>query len=63
MTVKQTRLNIINLAARLLENATKIRYGSVSATLKIHDGRIVDVTHSKTENTREQQEQEKEKRR
>ena len=53
----QERENIINIADRLCENAAKIRYGSVSATLKIHDGRVTDVTHSITENTREQKKQ------
>jgi hypothetical protein len=37
--------------------AEKIRYGSVSATLRIHDGRVVDVTHSTTQSTREQENQ------
>jgi hypothetical protein len=41
------------IAARLLEAAGKIRYGSAAVILKIHDGRIVDVTHTTTENTRE----------
>jgi hypothetical protein len=55
MTVNQARQNIINIAERLCENATKIRYGSVSATLRIHNGRVVDVTHSTTESKREQE--------
>jgi hypothetical protein len=57
MNTKKTRQKAINIAERLCENATKIRYGSVSAVLKIHDGRVVDVTHSTTENTREQEEE------
>ena len=48
--------HIINIADRLCENAEKIRYGSVSAMLKIHDGLVVDVTHSTTESTREKEE-------
>jgi hypothetical protein len=55
MTTNQSSQNIASIAKRLCENATKIRYGSVSTTLKIHDGRVVDVTHSTTENTREQE--------
>ena len=55
MSTLQARLKIVNIAKRLCENAEKIRYGSVSATLKIHDGRVVDVTHSTTESTREQE--------
>jgi hypothetical protein len=41
------------VANRLFENISKIRYGSASVTLKIHDGRIVDITHTVTESQRE----------
>jgi len=60
MSVNQTGKTIINIAERLNENAHKIRYGSVSATLKIHNGRVIDVTHSTTESTREQSEEKNE---
>jgi hypothetical protein len=53
MTINQERKNTIIIAERLCENATKIRYGSVSVTLKIHDGRVVSIIHTITENTRE----------
>jgi hypothetical protein len=53
MDVIQARQNVINIADRLCENATKIRYGSVSVTLKIHADRVVAATHSTTEATRE----------
>ena len=55
MIVKQTGQHIINIAERICENAAKIRYGSVTATLNIHNGRVVDVTHSTTESTREKE--------
>jgi hypothetical protein len=57
MTLNQAKQKVINIAERLCENAETIRYGSVSATLKIHNGRIVDVTHSTTESKREQEKQ------
>jgi hypothetical protein len=57
MSVNQTRQHIIDIAERICENAAKIRYGSVSATLKIHNGRVIDVTHSTTESKREWEEQ------
>jgi hypothetical protein len=57
MIENKVNQNIINIAERLCENAVKIRYGSVSATLNIHNGRVVDVTHSTTESTREQEKQ------
>jgi hypothetical protein len=58
MNVNQKEQKIINIAGRLCENATKIRYGSVSTTLTIHDGRVVTVTHSTTESKREKAENE-----
>lgn len=42
------------IAGRLVKTAGNVRFGSVSVNLKIHDGRIVDITHSVTESTREQ---------
>jgi len=56
MNVNQKEQKITKIAERLCENATKISYGSVSATLTIHDGRVVDVTHSTTERKREKEE-------
>jgi len=41
------------IVARLLSNATGIKFGSVSITANIHNGRIVNVVYSTTENTRE----------
>ena len=55
MTENQTKQHITSIVERLCENAGKIRYGSVCTTLKIHNGRVVDVTHSTTESTREQE--------
>lgn len=53
MTTNQARQNVENIAERLCENAARIRYGLVSAELKVHNGRVVDITYSTTENTRE----------
>jgi hypothetical protein len=41
------------IVARLLTNAADLKYGSVSVTAKLHDGRVVEVLYSTTENTRE----------
>ena len=41
------------IAAAMLQNAGSVRFGAVTVTLKVHDGRIVEVTHSKTTQTRE----------
>jgi len=56
MNVNQGEQKITKIAEQLCENATKINYGSVSATLTIHNGRIVSVTHSTTDNKREKEE-------
>jgi len=41
------------VAARLLSNAADLKYGSVSVTAKVHDGRVVEVVYATTESTRE----------
>jgi hypothetical protein len=41
------------IVVRLLTNAAELRYGSVTVTLKLHDGRVVSVTYTTTEQTRE----------
>ena len=40
--------HIAAIAERLAMDAAEVTYGSVSATLRLHKGRIVDVTHSVT---------------
>ena len=41
------------MVAQLLANAAGLRYGSVSVSAKLHDGRVVEVSYTKTEQTRE----------
>jgi len=55
MTLNQSEERVIRIAKKLCENVATIRYGSVTATLKIHNGRVVDVTHSTTESKREKE--------
>ena len=55
MTTNNTKHNITNIAERLCENAAKIHYGFVSATLQIHENKIVNITHSTTETTKEKE--------
>ena len=38
---------------RLMTNSTGLRYGTVSVAVKLHDGRVVQVLYSTTENTKE----------
>ena len=42
------------IVARLLANTVDLKYGSVSVTAKIHDGRVVEVLYATTENTRDE---------
>jgi hypothetical protein len=44
-----------SIANRLLETVGRVRFGTASAALKIHDGRVVDVTYTITESTREKE--------
>jgi len=49
------------IVARLLSNAAGLKFGSVSASVKIHSGRVVDVTYTTTESMRETETAETEK--
>jgi hypothetical protein len=42
-----------DIVTRLLANAAGLKYGTVSVSAKLHDGRVVEVAYSTTENTRE----------
>ena len=37
----------------LLTNAAGVRYGLISVSAKLHEGRIVEVSYSRTEQTRD----------
>jgi len=41
------------MITRLLNNAEGIKFGSVSISANLHNGRIMNVVYSTTENTRE----------
>jgi hypothetical protein len=43
------------IVAQLMSNAAGLRYGSVSVSAKFHDGRVVEVTYSKTELNKEKE--------
>jgi len=43
------------IVAQLLAIVADLRYGAVSVTAKLHDGKVVQVSYSKTEHTREQE--------
>jgi len=41
------------IVARLLSNAAGVKFGSVSITANIHNGRVMNIVYSTTESTRE----------
>ena len=41
------------IVAQLLANVARVRYGSVSVSAKLHDGRVVEVTYLTSEQTKE----------
>jgi len=43
------------IVTRLMANANGLKYGSVSVTAKVHDGRVVEVVYATTESTREKE--------
>jgi hypothetical protein len=53
MANDQIRQKAEGIVSRLLETAGNIRYGTAGVEFKIHNGRIVDVTHTVTESMRE----------
>jgi hypothetical protein len=53
MAANITKQRAESIAGRILENASKLRYGQIAVVLKVHDGRITEITHQVTESTRE----------
>ena len=43
------------MVAQLMANAVGLRYGSIAVSAKLHDGRVVEVSYLKTEQTRERE--------
>jgi len=48
------------MVARLMANAAGLRYGYVTASVKLHNGRVVEVSYSTTEKTNEKEPESKE---
>jgi len=47
---------VYKVAIRLFENAGKLNHGIVSATLTVHEGRVVSVCHETKETVRKREE-------
>ena len=52
-SVKFDTVKAEDIVNQLLNNAAGIRYGAISVSAKLHDGRIVEVSYSRTEHTRD----------
>ena len=52
-TGKLDKVKAEKIVAHLITSATGIQYGSVSVTVKLHEGRIVEVMYSRLEHTRD----------
>jgi len=55
MGVAMSKTKAEGIVAQLLANAVDLQYGSVTVTVKMHEGKVATVSYSKTENTREQE--------
>ena len=42
-----------DIVNQLLSNAACVRYGAISVSAKLHEGRVVEVSFSRTEHTRD----------
>ena len=45
------------IVGRLMANTAGLRYGCVAVSIKLHDGRVVQVLYSTTENIRDESQQ------
>jgi len=43
------------MVARLMANAAGLKYGYVTASVKLHNGRVVEVSYTTTEKTNEKE--------
>jgi len=50
---KENMIDANAIVTHLIANAEKLRYGTASVSLKIHEGTIVAVSHETTEITKE----------
>jgi hypothetical protein len=50
-----SRQKIDAITAYLLENAGRLKFGTVSVTLKIHENRVVSISHETMECQREKE--------
>jgi len=51
-----SKINADKITNHLIDNSRQLKYGVVSASLKIHDGRVVSINYETTECTKEREE-------
>jgi len=51
--IKETTIK--NIIERIKDNSAKVRYGTVSVSLKIHDGNVSVISHETIEITKEKE--------
>jgi hypothetical protein len=49
------KTSLIPVVKKLGENLSGLHYGTVAVILRVHDGRIVDITHERTQTLKELQ--------
>jgi hypothetical protein len=52
---EEKAIDVVAITSHLIANAEKLRYGTASVSLKIHEGTIVAVSHETTEITKEKE--------
>jgi hypothetical protein len=52
-TVRFDTIKAGDIVNQLLNNAAGVRYGAVSVSAKLHEGKVVEVSYSRTEHTRD----------
>ena len=52
-SVKFDNVKAEDIVNQLLVNAAGVKYGAITVSAKLHDGRVVEVSYSRTEHTRD----------
>jgi hypothetical protein len=51
--VNAAKPDLTSIVTKMMENLNSLRFGSTSVMLKVHDGRVVDISYTVTEKTKE----------
>jgi len=55
MSKTKAEIDVNAITSHLIANAEKLRYGTASVSLKVHEGTIVSVAHETVEITKEKE--------